>query len=178
MNRTTQQRLGLGMTIVFCPTALYASPMSYTGQPFVMQSQAMVYDMLSDVQEPISAEIGESITSYARQFLGNPYVYGGNDLNTGVDCSGLVQQVLKTFGVIVPRTAQAQSEVGAWVEEEFIQVGDLVFFGTSISSITHVGIYLGNGEIIHASTPETGIIISPLHIFKKTPIQVIRRVIL
>lgn len=178
MKKFIQKGMGLSLTMTLCPAILHAAPLGPIGRPFVMQSQSLAYEMLLDAQEPISAEIGESITTYAKQFLGYPYVYGGNDLYTGVDCSGLVQQVLKTFGILMPRTAQAQSSVGAWVDEDYIQAGDLVFFGASSDVITHVGIYIGDGEIIHASTPETGIIISPIDIFKTTPVQVIRRVIL
>lgn len=178
MKKLIKKGIGVGLTMTLCPAAIQAAPIGSMGRPFVMQSQSLAYEMLLDVQEPISAEVGESITNYAKQFLGYPYVYGGNDLYTGVDCSGLVQQVLKTFGILMPRTAQAQSSVGAWVDEAYIQAGDLVFFGPSSEVITHVGIYIGDGEIIHASTPETGIIISPIHIFKTTPLQVIRRVIL
>lgn len=113
---------------------------------------------------------GKKIVEYAKKFLGYPYVYGGNNLKTGVDCSGFTQQVMKRFKIYIPRTADQQmrgkdnwgsytKSVSIKPNKANLQPGDLVFYGTKKYS-GHVAIYIGNGKIIHASTPETGIIIS------------------
>ena len=107
--------------------------------------------------------------------MGNPYKYGGNDLLTGVDCSGFTQQVMKQFGITIPRTSQLQSTVGQSIAKVDIKQGDLIFFGATLSSISHVGIYIGEGKMIHSSTPATGIIISSAFNSGGNPMQVIRR---
>lgn len=98
---------------------------------------------------------GSSIGDYASQFLGTKYVWGGNDLNSGVDCSGLVQQVFKHFGIDLPRTTYDQIGQGAPVSMKGLRPGDLVFFETDggKSGPDHVGIYLGNGKMIHNPRP-------------------------
>jgi cell wall-associated NlpC family hydrolase len=90
------------------------------------------------------------IISYASNFLGVPYVWGGTS-PSGFDCSGLVQYTYAHFGINLPRTAALQQNVGTYVTRENLQPGDLVFFG---SPAHHVGIYVGNGMMLHA--PHTG----------------------
>jgi|GEM_PF-414174 len=108
-----------------------------------------------------SSSLGSQIASFAQRYLGNPYVYGGNSLTNGVDCSGFTQQVYLHFGYSIPRTADSQAGVGTAVSvsTSTLQPGDLLFYGSS-SYIGHVAIYIGNGEVIHASTPTKGIIIT------------------
>ncbi|MDD7304965.1 MAG: C40 family peptidase [Peptoniphilaceae bacterium] len=101
---------------------------------------------------------GADIYWYACNFLGNPYVFGGNDLLRGIDCSGFTQQVYKEFGISLPRIAQDQYYVGEDINLGEENAGDLVFYGTSPSNISHVAIADGNGGIVHASSPKTGII--------------------
>lgn len=98
---------------------------------------------------------GTDITAYAQKFLGTPYVWGGNDLNSGVDCSGLVQQVFKHFGVSLPRVTYDQIGEGTSVSAKGLRPGDLVFFDTdpSIKGPDHVGIYIGGGKMIHNPRP-------------------------
>lgn len=98
---------------------------------------------------------GSSIGDYASQFLGTPYVWGGNDLKSGIDCSGLVQQVFKHFGISLPRVTYDQIGQGAPVGMKGLRAGDLVFFDTDpkTGGPDHVGIYLGNGRMIHAPRP-------------------------
>ena len=107
---------------------------------------------------------GGSIASFAQQFTGTPYQWGGNSLKTGVDCSGLVQQVYKHFGISLPRTTYAQIGVGKGVSMNQLKAGDLVFFDTDPKSAgaDHVGIYIGNGMIIHAARPGEGVKIDSL----------------
>lgn len=109
-----------------------------------------------------------AIVNYAKQFIGNPYVYGGTSLTNGADCSGFVQSIYKHFGVSLPRTASAQASAGYAVSFDNLQAGDLIFYsGDGGRSITHVAIYIGNSQIIHASTPKNGIIVSSANIMVK-----------
>lgn len=97
-----------------------------------------------------------NVLSYATQALGKPYVWGAEDPNSGFDCSGLVQWAYKQAGISLPRTAQQQFDATTRVAMKDLQVGDLVFFtGTDPSdpdTISHVGIYAGNGRMINAPT--------------------------
>lgn len=102
-------------------------------------------------------KLGTQIASYAKQFVGNPYVHGGTSLTKGADCSGFTQSVFKHFGIKLPRTASSQAKVGKKVSFNNLEPGDLVFYGTGGSKITHVAIYIGNGKIVHAQTPRLGI---------------------
>jgi len=102
---------------------------------------------------------GQSIANYAVQFVGNPYVYGGTSLTNGADCSGFTQSVFANFGISIPRTAAAQASSGTSVSLSDIQAGDLLFYSDG-SGISHVALYIGNGQVVHASTSSTGIIIS------------------
>lgn len=110
---------------------------------------------------------GKSISNFAIQFNGNPYVYGGTSLTNGADCSGFVQSVYKNFGKTLPRTVVAQSKVGTTISFKELQPGDLVFYSNGGSKPSHVALYIGNGKIIHASTPQGGIKISPVNIMTK-----------
>lgn len=94
---------------------------------------------------------GQAVVDYARQFLGNPYVYGGNSLTNGTDCSGFVKGVYAAFGINLPRTSAEQRNVGYAVSLSEIQPGDIVCYSG------HVGIYAGNNTLIHASNEKTGI---------------------
>lgn len=98
---------------------------------------------------------GADIVKYAQKFLGTPYVWGGNSLTSGVDCSGLVQQVYKNFGLTVSRTTFTQIGEGKAIGQNELQAGDMIFFDTdkSTGGPDHVGIYIGNGKFIHAPRP-------------------------
>ncbi len=107
---------------------------------------------------------GQSIADAARKALGVQYVWGGNSLTSGVDCSGLVQQVFKQFGIDLPRVTYEQIGVGASVQRNKMNVGDLIFFDTdrSKSGPDHVGIYLGGGKFIHAPRPGRPVMVSSI----------------
>lgn len=94
---------------------------------------------------------GQQIADYACKFIGNPYVAGGTSLTNGADCSGFVMSVYKNFGISLPRSSYAQSSVGRGVSYSEAKPGDVIYYGG------HVGIYIGNGQIVHASTQRTGI---------------------
>lgn len=101
----------------------------------------------------------DQIIATAKQYIGVPYLWGGTT-PAGFDCSGFVQYVFKKHGITLPRTATTQYSAGTYVSKSNLKKGDLVFFGES-SGITHVGIYVGNNEFIHASTSK-GITITSL----------------
>ena len=101
-----------------------------------------------------SSGSGSSVVDYATQFVGNPYVWGGTSLTGGADCSGFVQSVYANFGVSLPRTSYEQQNAGVEVSYADAQPGDLICYGG------HVAIYMGNGQIVHASNSRDGIKIS------------------
>lgn len=107
---------------------------------------------------------GQEIANYALQFVGYPYVYGGSSPK-GFDCSGLTYYVYAQFGYSINRTASNQLSNGYAVEKSQLQPGDLVMFrqNGSTKPASHVGIYIGNGQYVHASTPGVGVIISDLN---------------
>lgn len=111
----------------------------------------------SNSYPPVTASgsgIGTDIANYALQFVGNPYVAGGTSLTNGCDCSGFTQGVYSQFGIKIPRNSYAQSEGGAEVPYDQMQAGDIIYYGG------HVAIYIGNNQIVHASTASTGIKVS------------------
>ena len=116
---------------------------------------------------PASGNVRADLVNYALQFQGAPYVYGGTNFSTGVDCSGFTYLVFQQFGVGLPRTSASQAGVGTPVGIYDVQPGDLLFYNNGGSSIQHVAIYIGNGQIIHASTPSTGVIVS--NAYRQTP---------
>jgi cell wall-associated NlpC family hydrolase len=98
-----------------------------------------------------SGSDGSSVVAYGSQFVGNPYVYGGSSLTNGTDCSGFVMSVYSAFGVSLPHSSSALRSVGYGVSYDEMQPGDIVCYSG------HVGIYAGNGQLLHASTYRTGI---------------------
>src|SRR5207244_8712972 len=109
---------------------------------------------------------GDQLVEVARRYLGVPYVFGGSNPATGLDCSGLVQLVFRQVGISLPRTAQLQYEATARVPQDQVQPGDLVFFARTYADprdwITHVGIYLGGGLQINAPTEGQVVSIQPV----------------
>lgn len=101
-----------------------------------------------------------AIVAYAKQFLGNPYVYGGTSLTNGTDCSGFTQGVYAHFGITTGRSSRDQAAKGKEISTDAVQPGDLLFYASG-NYINHVALYIGGGQVIHASSPTTGIIISP-----------------
>lgn len=118
-----------------------------------------------------SSATGSRIASYAQQFVGNPYRYGGNSLTNGIDCSGFTQQIMAKFGYSISRTSSSQSGDGRAVSTSNLRAGDLVFYGDG-GSIDHVALYIVGGQVVHASNsapyPRGGIKISNVNY--RTPI--------
>ena len=118
------------------------------------------YTEAPETEAPASdSSVGQEIANYAVQFVGNPYVYGGTSLTNGTDCSGFTQSVMANFGIYIARTAADQAYGGTSVSVSDIQPGDLLFYSDG-SGISHVALYIGGGQIVHAATESQGIIIS------------------
>lgn len=116
-----------------------------------------------DKKETDSITKGEEIVAYAKKYLGYKYVYGGASPSTGFDCSGLTYYVYKHFGYTLSRSSSGQASNGTKVEKKDLQPGDLVIYkNTSLTRIGHVGIYIGDNKMIHASEPGVGVIITDI----------------
>ena len=118
-----------------------------------------------------SSSKGQAIANYALQFVGNPYVYGGTSLTNGTDCSGFTQAVMRKFGISIPRDSRSQSGVGTSIRASEAKAGDLVFYARN-GRINHVALCIGNGKVVSASSPSTGIRVSSL--YYRTPVAVKR----
>ena len=117
------------------------------------------------------SDIRVDICQYAKEFLGNPYVWGGTSLTKGADCSGYVLSVFKKYGVKLPRTSREQANCGTTIKVSEAKPGDLIFYGNG-KTINHVAIYIGGGQVIHASSPKTGIKIS--NVSYRSPVKAVR----
>lgn len=99
---------------------------------------------------------GSAIASYALQFVGNPYVYGGTSLTNGTDCSGFTMSIFRKFGISLPRTSGSQSGVGRKISVSEARAGDLIFYARN-GHVNHVALCIGGGRVVHASNPSVGI---------------------
>lgn len=117
------------------------------------------------------SDVRVEICEYAKQFLGNPYVWGGTSLTKGADCSGFILSVYAKFGVGLPHSSRAQANCGTRIKVSEMKPGDLVFYSSG-SRINHVAMYIGGGQVIHASSPKTGIRISST--YYRTPVAAVR----
>ena len=111
-------------------------------------------------------DIQVEICEYARQFVGNPYKWGGVSLTKGADCSGFTLSVYKNYGVSLPHSSKAQANCGTKVDLSEVQPGDLIFYGGK--NIHHVAMYIGGGQIVHAQSANTGIVVSSMHYNRPT----------
>ena len=99
-------------------------------------------------------EKGQTVAEFAQRFVGNPYVWGGTDLNRGADCSGFIGSIYRSFGYKLPRSSSELRSAGRKVSYSQKQPGDIICYNG------HVAMYIGNGKIVHASSRKTGIKIS------------------
>lgn len=135
------------------------------------EQQTNVIDNSETMTVPVTgSKSGIEMYNWASQFVGRPYVWGGIDPWNGIDCSGFTMQIYRQIGIGLPHFAQSQQRYGVEVPLGSEKAGDLVFFGTSLNNITHVGLADGNGNMIHASNPRSGIKISPI----RNPISIKR----
>lgn len=110
--------------------------------------------------EPVEAVTNERLVAFLETWYGTPYKYGGGD-KAGIDCSAFCSMLLDSvYGVVLPRTAKSQYEMGIKVKKEQLEQGDLVFFNTT-GGISHVGVFLANNKFVHAAT-SNGVMISDL----------------
>lgn len=121
---------------------------------------------------PYNEIISNQVVNYAMQFVGGPYVYGGNSLTNGTDCSGFTKLVYANYGINLPRSAPEQAYSGVSVGLDNIMPGDLVLSGYD-GVICHVAIYIGNEQLVHALNSNVGIVVTSLYIM---PILDVRRV--
>lgn len=118
------------------------------------------------------SDVRVDLVEYAKQFLGNPYVWGGTSLTKGADCSGFVLSVYKKYGVKLSHSSRAQANEGTKISASELLPGDLVFYANSSGTINHVAIYIGGGQVIHASNPTSGIKINKYNY--RTPKKCVR----
>lgn len=117
------------------------------------------------------SDVRIDLCEYAKQFLGNPYVWGGTSLTNGADCSGYVLSIFAKYGISLPHSSRAQANMGTKISMSEARPGDLVFYSKG-GRINHVAIYIGGGQVIHASSPKTGIRITSA--YYRTPTTVRR----
>ncbi len=117
------------------------------------------------------SDVRVSLVNYACQFIGNPYVWGGTSLTKGADCSGFTMKIFAKYGISLPHKASAQATHGKKISSSEAKPGDLFFYSDG-GGINHVAIYIGNGQVVHASNPRSGIKIS--NAYYRTPARVVR----
>ena len=111
-----------------------------------------------------------ALVAYAKQFVGNPYVFGGTSLTNGADCSGFVMRVYEKFDISTGRNTKQQANNGREISIDAVQPGDLIFYGSG-GEISHVAIYMGDGRVVHAANSKSGIITSSMTY--RTPIKAV-----
>lgn len=141
------------------------------GEGYIPNNRATLIEKTKEkVDESVKRR--QDVVNYALQFVGNRYVYGGSDPNTGVDCSGFTRYIMKhAAGVSLSHSSRAQSGEGRSISYSEAKPGDLIFYGGK-GYINHVAMYIGNGQIVHASTERTGIKVSDANY--RTPVKVVR----
>ena len=117
------------------------------------------------------SDVRMALSNFAKQYIGNPYVWGGTSLTKGADCSGFVLSVFRNYGISLPHSSRAQANCGTKISLSELKPGDLVFYGNR-SGINHVAIYVGGGQVVHASNPRVGITISGVSY--RSPVKAVR----
>ena len=140
----------------------------YVKTQYTLKRAVKVGDIVADESSGVSSSQA-GIVQYAKQFLGNPYRWGGTSLTNGPDCSGFVQSLYRKYGYSLPRTAASQAGATRKVSPSSAKPGDLFFYSNG-SRVNHVAMYIGGGMVIHASNPSDGIKIS--NAFYRQPVKV------
>lgn len=146
-----------------------------TAEDITYEEVNEVYSVSFEEEEsviPYNEIISNQVVNYALNFVGGPYVYGGNSLTEGTDCSGFTSLIYANYGIYLPRSAPDQAYSGVRVGLDNIMPGDLVLSGYD-GVICHVAIYIGNGQLVHALNSNVGIVVTSLYIM---PILDVRRV--
>lgn len=143
-----------------------ANAVAYVSADYVTVSYELKWANKYTPYGPDVSDLRVSICDYAKKWLGTKYVWGGNSLTKGIDCSGFVQQVYKHFGYTTPRVSRDIAKKYTKISISELKPGDLIFYGrVSDNYINHVGIYIGNGQVIHSSTNYGGISISNMYFY-------------
>ncbi len=145
---------------------------------YVAKDYVELSDQLQKAMTMTEIKYGEGVSDvrvdmvqYACQFIGNRYVWGGESLTNGVDCSGFTMRIYEKYGVYLPHSSSAQAGCGTKINSSDAKPGDLFFYGNG-SGINHVAMYIGDGQVVHASSERTGIKIS--NCYYRTPVCVVR----
>lgn len=154
------------------PSTGAAAPVGTAGSKDTgnVQGPGISYGPGGNASDQVVSATRTAIVAYAKQFLGNPYVYGGTSLTEGADCSGFTMSVYKHFGIDIGRSSRDQAAKGREISQSAMQPGDLLFYASG-DYINHVAMYIGGGQVIHSSTPATGITLSPANY--RTPCKVV-----
>lgn len=147
----------------------YGTKGNWTKVKYKGKTRYVYTSYLSKTKSSSSSSKGQQVANYAKQFVGNPYKYGGTSLTNGADCSGFTQSVYKHFGYSIPRTSSSQRSAGTKVSWSNKKVGDLICYDG------HVAIYIGNNKIVHASNAKTGIKITSPANYRK--VLSVRRIV-
>ena len=136
-----------------------------TDKEVVSENQAYSINLAEEEETgvPYNEVVSNQIVNYALNFVGNPYVYGGNSLTNGTDCSGFTKLIFSNYGIYLPRSAPEQAYSGVSVGLDNIMPGDLVLSGYG-GQVCHVAIYIGNGQLVHALNSDVGIVVTSLYI--------------
>ena len=126
----------------------------YSGKSAYVSSRYLSSTKPSKTNSTVSK--GRQVANYAKQFIGNPYKWGGESLTRGADCSGFTMKVYQHFGYHLPHSSISQRSYGKSVSWSSKQVGDLICYN-AINGVGHVGIYIGNNQVVHAGSTATGI---------------------
>lgn len=158
LNNLSGDRLKLGQVLVVGAKPVTVEKAVVAKTPSTQQG-AIVRELTRDIPVDANASIFEKT---ALSFLNTPYRFGGNGKN-GIDCSGFVQTVFREFDLKLPRTAREQYSLGTRVPKGDLQLGDLIFFQTYAKYPSHVGIYIGDDKMIHASSRNRGVVVSSIN---------------
>ena len=168
-NSKVLKRLEIGTPVTVYGTSGNWRKVSVAGKTGYVPKQYVYINTKAPALEGTTYEKGQTVASFAQRFVGNSYVWGGTDLNRGADCSGFIGSVYRSFGYKLPRSSYDLRSAGKKVSYSEKQPGDIICYDG------HVAMYIGNGQIVHASSRKTGIKISPRANYRR--IICVRRIV-